>query len=98
MSNLPGTRQEETAQRGYLSQFGLSGPRVAIPVKYLSGGQRMRVALAIALVKRPDVLILDEVLEMCDCNCTTKLSCVLYWLHCFFALFGVFHLITYFHF
>lgn len=56
----PGTRQEETSQRSYLSNFGVLGPRALIPVKYLSGGQRMRVALAVALFRRPDVLILDE--------------------------------------
>lgn len=32
-----GTRQEETAQRSYLANFGIYGARATIPVKYLSG-------------------------------------------------------------
>ena len=51
---------QESAQRSYLANLGVVGPRALIPVKYLSGGQRMRVALACALFRRPDVLILDE--------------------------------------
>ncbi len=35
----PGTRQEETALRGYLSNYGLTGHRALIPVKHLSGGE-----------------------------------------------------------
>ena len=46
----PGTRQEETCLRSYLANFGLINHRATIPVKHLSGGQRMRVAMAVALV------------------------------------------------
>ena len=62
----PGSRQEETTQRAYLSNFGIVGNFALLAVKYLSGGQRMRVALAIALFRRPDVLILDEPTNHCD--------------------------------
>lgn len=69
-----GTRQEETAQRAYLANFGIVGSRAMIPVKYLSGGQRMRVALAVAFYTKPDILILDEPTNHLDAD-TVRALC-----------------------
>ncbi len=50
----------EGEARGYLRSLGLDGDDADRPTSELSGGQRKLVALAACLVRRPDVLLLDE--------------------------------------
>jgi ATP-binding cassette subfamily F protein 3 len=50
----------EGEARGYLRSLGLDGDDAERPTSELSGGQRKLAALAACLVRRPDVLLLDE--------------------------------------
>ncbi len=50
----------ESRARAMLVNLGFSDELLARPMKALSGGWRVRVALAAALFAAPDILLLDE--------------------------------------
>ena len=68
-------RVEETCKLVGLEQLSSRRPR------QLSGGQQQRVAMARALVKRPEIILLDEPMSNLDQNLRTGMSMLLAKLH-----------------
>ena len=59
MKSLDSEMPIETA-RAYLGRFGLSGELATKPVKFLSGGQKSRLAFAELAWRQPHIMLLDE--------------------------------------
>lgn len=60
LSRLTNRKVPEPDLRAFLGSFGFSGERMDTPCESFSGGERARLALALIVWKRPNVLILDE--------------------------------------
>ena len=52
---------DEGTARSFLGSYGLKGQTVINPIGTLSGGQKVRLALALIVYPSPDLLVLDEV-------------------------------------
>ena len=65
-------RAARTAQADYIFQKGMSHP-VAVRGNNLAGGQKQRLTIARALVRRPEILILDDSASALDFATDAKL-------------------------
>lgn len=69
LMQLDGWSGDEQAARGTLAKLGLRGNTASdVPLAALSGGQRVRLALAEAFFSSPHLLVLDEVTTHLDAD------------------------------
>ena len=60
LARIADPKISEATLRSFLGSFGFSGERMDTPSESFSGGEGARLALALIVWKRPNVLILDE--------------------------------------
>ncbi len=60
LARIADKKISEASLRSFLGSFGFSGERMDTPSEGFSGGERARLALALIVWQRPNVLILDE--------------------------------------
>ena len=60
LARIADKKISEATLRSFLGSFGFSGERMDTPSESFSGGERARLALALIVWRRPNVLILDE--------------------------------------
>ncbi|KAG9123707.1 hypothetical protein FRC07_014222 [Ceratobasidium sp. 392] len=61
LKNIHNINIDDGTARGFLGSFGLQGRVATNPISTLSGGQKVRLALALIVYPAPDLLVLDEV-------------------------------------
>lgn len=77
LSRLAGKQISDATLRAFLGSFGFSGERMDTPCESFSGGERARLALALIVWQKPNVLILDEPTNHLDLDMRLALTMAL---------------------
>ncbi|MCH7337887.1 ATP-binding cassette domain-containing protein [Acinetobacter sp. NIPH 2699] len=77
LARIADRKISEASLRSFLGSFGFSGERMDTPCESFSGGERARLALALIVWQRPNVLILDEPTNHLDLDMRHALSMAL---------------------
>ena len=70
-------RASERDIRGYLGGFGFRGDQALEPIAPFSGGEKSRLALALLIYQRPNLILLDEPTNHLDLSTRDTLSLAL---------------------